>query len=29
MMAGQVKDAGQIADLAAYLKTFGAGGKKQ
>lgn len=29
MLAGQVKDAGQIADLAAYLKTFDASGRKQ
>lgn len=29
MMAGQTKDAGQIASLAAYLKTFDASGKKQ
>jgi cytochrome c len=29
MMAGQIKDAGQIADLAAYLKTFDASGQKQ
>ena len=28
MMAGQTKDAAQIADLAAYLKSFGADGKK-
>ena len=28
MMAGQTKDAGQIAGLAAYLKTFDASGKK-
>ena len=28
MMAGQTKDTTQIADLAAYLKTFGADGKK-
>lgn len=27
MMAGQTKDAGQIAGLAAYLKTFDASGK--
>jgi len=28
MMAGQTKDTGQIASLAAYLKTFDASGKK-
>ena len=28
MMAGQTKDPAQIASLAAYLKTFGADGKK-
>ena len=29
MMAGQTKDPAQIANLAAYLKTFDASGKKQ
>ncbi|HVI89282.1 MAG TPA: c-type cytochrome [Dongiaceae bacterium] len=29
MMAGQTKDPGQVASLAAYLKTFDASGKKQ